>query len=341
MHFKFRSSMIVCFAVVMLFFATTFSPPSCFAQGRSRISGFVFSADGKPIENVYVELLSDVYSVISQTRTDNSGKYVFAGLRQEVYKIRVLPLGTQYTEQVKEVNLINPYNTSLGEVAQVDFHLRLDNRNSANNISSVGGVVFVQDVPENAKKKYEDAITKLEKQNSNEGIMKLIEAIELFPSYFLALDRLGAEYVKLGKPTEAIVVLTKSLEVNPRSVSSLYSIGVAYNQLKRLNESIEALQKAVSLDPESINANLWLGVSLRHAEKLEQAEKYFKQTKELCKKKKETVAELHWQLALLYNKLNKYSQAADELETFLKIQPDSRDAELIKKLIKQLREKSR
>lgn len=49
---------------------------------------------------------------------------------------------------------------------------------------------------------------------------------------------------------------------------------------------------------------------------------------------------MHWQLALLYNQLKRYREAADELEVFLKVQADSKDTELIKKLIKRFREQS-
>ena len=48
----------------------------------------------------------------------------------------------------------------------------------------------------------------------------------------------------------------------------------------------------------------------------------------------------HWQLALLFNQLKRYKEAADHLELFLKVQPESKDAELIKKLIQRLRTQS-
>ena len=52
------------------------------------------------------------------------------------------------------------------------------------------------------------------------------------------------------------------------------------------------------------------------------------------------VPDAHWQLALLFNQLKRFKEAADELELFLKAQPDARDADKIKKLIQQLRQKS-
>jgi regulator of sirC expression with transglutaminase-like and TPR domain len=45
-------------------------------------------------------------------------------------------------------------------------------------------------------------------------------------------------------------------------------------------------------------------------------------------------------LALLYNQLKRYKEAADELELFLKVEPDAKDTELIKKLIEKFDNKA-
>jgi len=66
-------------------------------------------------------------------------------------------------------------------------------------------------------------------------------------------------------------------------------------------------------------------------------EPYLKQADRLADSKS---AEVHWQLALLFNQLKRYKEAADELELFLKVEPDAKDTELIKKLIKKFRQQS-
>ena len=53
------------------------------------------------------------------------------------------------------------------------------------------------------------------------------------------------------------------------------------------------------------------------------------------------VSEVHWQLALLYEKMARYKDSADELERFLKLAPKTPDAEKIKKLIADLRAKAK
>ena len=97
------------------------------------------------------------------------------------------------------------------------------------------------------------------------------------------------------------------------------------------------MRRAVTLNQRSSNANLWLGMLLLQTGKLYEAETYLKQADQLAASKS---PEAHWQLALLYNQMKRYKEAADELELFLKIQPDSKDAELIKKLIQRLRQQS-
>ena len=56
---------------------------------------------------------------------------------------------------------------------------------------------------------------------------------------------------------------------------------------------------------------------LRQTEKLDEAETYLKQADQLAGSKS---PDAHWQLALLFNQLKRYKEAADELELFLKIQ---------------------
>jgi regulator of sirC expression with transglutaminase-like and TPR domain len=48
-------------------------------------------------------------------------------------------------------------------------------------------------------------------------------------------------------------------------------------------------------------------------------------------------AEVHWQLSLLYNRLNRNQDTIEELETFMKLVPDSPDKNKIRDMIAKLR----
>jgi tetratricopeptide (TPR) repeat protein len=218
---------------------------------------------------------------------------------------------------------------------QVDFVL--GSRNTAS-LSSTPGAVFVQEVPEQARKEFERGSELLQNaERRKEGVDTLKRAIDIFPNYFVALELLGTEYVKQQEYEPAIAVLTKAVEINRRAYPSLYALSVAQPGLKQLYPAVESMRRAITLNQGSVNANLWLGMLLRQADKLDEAETYLKQADKLAESKS---PDAHWQLALLFNELKRYKEAADELELFLKVQPDSKDTELIKKLIQRFRQQS-
>lgn len=302
--------------------------PSQFVQQGflNSISGHV--SDGRsPIPNLQVELLNDMDSVIQRTKTDSSGLFAFRRLSTGIFQVRVQTYGTSYIGQIKRVQL---ERTRAFE--QVDFVLVSKQSSS---ISPTGGAVFVQEVPEQARREFDRGSELLKNDRRREGVVALKKAVEIFPSYFAALELLGMEYVKQQEYEPAIDVLTKAVEVNRRAYQSLYGLSVAQQSLKQLPQAVESMRRAITLNPASVNANLWMGMLLRQSARLDEAETYLKQADKLAESKS---ADAHWQLALLFNDLKRYREAADELELFLKVQPDSKDTELIKKLIQRLRQ---
>jgi tetratricopeptide (TPR) repeat protein len=246
-----------------------------------------------------------------------------------IFQIRVQTFGTNYISQTKRVQL-EPTRA----FEQVDFVL-VTARTST---TAIPGAVFVQEVPGPARKEFERATALLQKsEQRNEGLTTLKKAIEIFPLYFEALELLGTEYVKQKEWEQAVPVLTKAIEVNSRAYHSLNSLSVAQYNLKQMPQAVESMRRAISLNQKSVNANLWLGMLLRQSGKLDEAEKYLKEANQLAASKN---PDAHWELALLFNQLKRYKEAADELELFLKYQPEARDTELIKRLIQRLRQKA-
>jgi tetratricopeptide (TPR) repeat protein len=293
------------------------------------VSGHVSDDRRNAIPDLQVELLNDVDSVIQRTKTDSSGLFVFRALSTGIFQVRVQTYGTNYLGQTQRVQL---ERTRAFE--QLDFVLVMRKTSSTTAV----GAVFVQEVPDGARKEFERGAALLQKTDQRqEGLETLKKAIDIFPLYFDALELLGTEYVKEREFEPAIPVLTKAVEVNGRSYQSLYALSVAQYNLKQVPLAIESIRRAVNLNQKSSSANLWLGMLLRQSDKLDEAETYLKQADHLAASKS---PDAHWQLALLFNQLKRYKEAADELELFLKVQPDSRDEEMIKKLIQQLRQKS-
>lgn len=307
-------------------------------QNRNSITGFVFGESRTPVPNVYVELMNDTYSPITRVRTNESGLYFFRGLTNSTYIIKVLTAGTDYEEQTTSVSFvpISPIANSGAMSEQIDFYLRAKKRRNVNN-SAAPGVLFVQEVPDAAKKLYESGINELADKKEDLGLAKIKQAIEIFPDYFMALERLGNEYLNRGYYQPASVLFTKAVVVNPRSFSSSFGLGLATYRLNQTDEAIKCFRDSVTKSSNSINAHLWLGIALHSKNEISEALDSLLQANKLSEG---TAAEVHWQLARVYKDQKKFNKAADELELFLKYKPDAKNFNEIKQVVKTLRGKN-
>lgn len=329
-------SVICCLMATHILFSALVALFSSFQINQTSsnsISGHVSNDQHVPLADIRVELLNEVDSVIRTVKTDGSGLFVFRKLSDGTFQVRIQTSGTNYVSQTKRIDLARP--TGFGAAfEEIDFILTTGGKASS---AVKPGVVFVQEVPDAARKQYQKGTELLEKNKRPEAFAALKSAIDIFPQYFDALEMLGTEQVKDAQYEAAIPLLTKALEINSRGFASCFALGVAQYNLKQLQPAIESFKRAVLLNEKSINANLWLGIALRQTSRPDEAEAYLKRADLLAESK---LPDAHWQLALLFNQLKRFKEAADELEKFLKVQPDARDAELIKKLIQRLRQQS-
>jgi tetratricopeptide (TPR) repeat protein len=327
---------------VILFFLIIAGVSLAQAQRNNSINGHVYDAQNRmPVGNLYVELQDQIGITLARGRVDSTGRFFFGGLPSGTFNVKIITFGTNYEETVQSVSLTS-LPTGRGrfssDMAYVDVYLKLDPRLVNREKLGAPTVVFAQDVPDEARKLYKKGASQLD-DKKDEGLESLKKAIEIFPNYYDALDRLGSELVLRKQYNEAAPFLIRAIDVNKRSYSSYYALGLASYNLKNLPAAIEALQAATVINPQSVNAQIFYGMVLRIDGSYEKAEKALLQAKNLAKAA--PVAEIHWQLALLYEKTARYKEAADELEHYLKINPKAPNAEQVKKLIESFRAKAK
>jgi Tfp pilus assembly protein PilF len=324
-------------------------------QGRSSIYGSVYGEGRRPVADVYVELLDDVNSSIRQMKTDMSGRFQFNGLVDGRYMIKIRPGNTGYLEYSQQViiSAISSVRPSEGarsggsDNQHIDIALSLDARGMYGPFAGAPAVIFVQDVPPAAKQNYDEAIGYLREKKQDQAFAKLRAALEIFPDYYSALDRLGGEYAIRGvseKGTNAeylqagLVLLTKATQVNPRGYSSMYGLGWTEFYLGMTNEAITHLNNAAAIYGKAPEAYLLQGKAYRRAKMPDKAEAALKKADLLSNGKD---PDIHWQLAGVYNDQKRYAEAADQMELYLKNAPKGEDSQKIKDLISKLREKAK
>ena len=330
------------------------TPNNWSVQGRSAIYGNVYGEDRRPVADVYVELLDDVNSTIRQIKTDMSGRFQFNGLVDGRYMLKVKPGNTGYLEFTQQVVIAAVSSVRPSEGARsggadnqhIDIALKLDQRGMYGPFAIEPGVVFAQEIPAAAKRNYEEGIAFFRDKKDDQAFAKMRQALEIFPDYYAALDRLGSEYADRGVSDKGIdkeylqagfVLLTKATQVNPRSYSSMYGLGFAEFYLGMNNEAIDHLSKAGALYGKASRAYALLGKAYRRAKMPDKAVEALKRADQLANGKD---ADIHWDLANVYNDQKQYKEAADQLELYLKSAPKGEDPEKIKDLIKRLRAKS-
>lgn len=326
-------NLISFFLVVLLLNSFTVSPAA--SSLLNRIEGQVYDPNHRPVQNLYVELLNEVDSVIQRTKTDASGRFSFTGVPPGTLTVRVLTFGTNFVEQIQQVVITK--TRSNNDVNYVDISLRYDKRSRGPEVDMPPGVIFVQDIPEAARTLFVKGVADFER-DQDRGVQEVESALNIFSDYFDALNWLGKEYVSRRNYEKAYPYLLRAIDVNQRNASTYYSLSYAFYQMKKYPAAQEAARASALLAPASVAAQLLHGTILRIEEKYTEAETVLLKANSRAKKMN---AEVHWQLSLLYNRLNRNQDTIDELETFLKLEPNSPDKNKIRDLIEKLRTSAR
>jgi hypothetical protein len=129
------------------------------ARSLNRIEGHVYDTGRHPVVDARVELRSDTESDYGNTKTDATGRFVFVGMPDGRYSIRVLPLATNLAEQTQDTQVTN-VSKYKNDVEYVEFYLTAETRGgaAAAGPSAAPEVLFAQDVPAAARKLYADGI---------------------------------------------------------------------------------------------------------------------------------------------------------------------------------------
>ena len=297
----------------------------------NRIEGQVYDPNHRPVENLYVELLNEVDSVIQRTKTNASGRFSFVGVPPGRLIVRVITFGTNFMEQTQEVNILQTTNNN--DVDYVEINLRYEKRTRGPIYELPPGVVFAQEIPPTARTAYLRGIADFGK-DQEKGLLEIEEAIKIFPNYFDALNWLGKEYVSRRNYEKGYPYLLRAIDVNQRSAPTYYSLSYAFYQMKQYPAALEAAKATTLLVPASVDAQLLYGTVLRITGSFTEAETALLKANSLAKKMN---AEVHWQLSLLYNRLNRTQDTINELEAFLKLVPDSPDKNKIRDMIAKLK----
>lgn len=311
------------------------------------IRGKVRDSSGRNMSQVIIQLETGNGQQINQTVTNNEGDFIFAGLSETSYIIVIsAPDFNAVNEHVDFVRTVTP--DSVGEQRTVEITLipkaatppLLSNRTIAG-----------QSIPKVARDAL-DRAAKLAKDNkSQEAAGAMLEAIKAYPDYFDAHLMLAAELMKQGHLDDSIAEFEQARRINPKDDRVYQGFGQVLMRQKKYALAARVLAEAARLnqtdpnplllragalieDAAAINPLASSAAATEQESAFALAEKDLQRAFELSGSK---LAVVHLQLARLYEKKGDRQRAADELERYLKMAPDDKNADGIRGAIKTLR----
>jgi tetratricopeptide (TPR) repeat protein len=127
------------------------------------------------------------------------------------------------------------------------------------------------------------------------------------------------------------------LQLSPEAAEPVLNYGIVLLQQKKFVEAEKQLRGAVAKNEHTYSAHLYFGISLIYVKNYTEAESELRKAVTIGGAK---AGQAHYYLGGLYWQTGKHQQAADELETFLKLEPKAANAEKLRSTIKELRTKS-
>ena len=299
--------------------------------GNNSIIGTVFSPSGRPLEQRVRIRLSTMTRGDRVFTTNQNGAFAFRGLPSGSYTISI-DREVEYRPYTTSVDVLQIRSGGSPTPTVVTLNIRLEykDRNKA-------GVVNAEllSAPEKARTHYNKGIEESKKGNREAAIEEFKQAIAEHPSFTMAFNELGVQYLKLNRVEEADHAFQNALKIDPESFAALTNRGIANVMLKRYGEAVPFLRKALKQNDQSAVCHYFLGQALANLGLLDEAEKSLVVSLKLGK---DQMKEAHRILAIIYSSRGAKKQAAKELEAYLKLAPDTPDADQIREKIRRLKE---
>jgi tetratricopeptide (TPR) repeat protein len=313
--------------------AQVFLPPGATDTGLgggNAITGTILLPNGQRLQRRVSIRLQTMTKGDRVTTTDEYGKFAFRGL-----------INGEYTIIIDKEKEFEPYRQTVdirqfrGSPPQMyNLNIRLNSKDEAKPKPGVLNAGLAN-VPERAVAHFNTAAELAKKNDHQAAIEELKLAIKEYPTFTLALNELGVQYLKVNQAQDADETFQAVLKIDPDAFAALLNRGIANVMMARYGEAVPIFRKALKKNDQSAVGHYFLGQALANLGLFDDAEKDLLASLTLGK---EEVKEAHRTLAIIYSTRGDKKQAADQLETYLKVAPNAPDAEKLREKIRQLRE---
>ena len=295
--------------------------------GGNAITGTVLLPGGQRVQNHVSVRLQTMTKGDRLCSTDDQGVFVF----------RELPTGS-YTIVIDKEKEYEPLRTSV-DIRQYAgtppqnyvVNLRLEAKGGA---AAKTGVLNADlaNVPKNAAATYQKAVQSAQAGKNKEAIDQLNQAISEYPNFMLAYNELGVLYMKANDLSKADEALRSALKIAPEHALPLLNHGIVLALMGKFEPAVSELERSLKQKEQSPRGHFYMGQALANLGRFSDAEQHLNRAVELGG---DEMKDAHRFLGIIYWRRGEQQRAISELETYLKLAPNAKDADQIRKIIDQ------
>jgi len=224
----------------------------------------------------------------------------------------------------------NPFEYAMPQQYLVQIYLQPKN----------SGSQTVRPVPSNVPKAARDLFLKGVESarvgDRQKAIEQFKEAISQAPTFELAYNEMGVQYLTLGQADKAADAFAIAIKLAPEEFVARLNYGIALLNLKKSAEAEKQLRQALQKNAAAPTGHYYVALALMQQQQFDAAETEFKTS---ITNSNDRIAPAHKYLGGIYWRNKQYSRAADELARYIALNPKAPDADKIRDTIKDLRSK--
>lgn len=309
-------------------------PGSHGTGGRNTIEGRIYYPSGQNVDKRLKIHLSSIGGVDFFTMSDDTGAFSFRRIKAGTYTV-IVEGDKEYehaTEQVDVIDSFSARSAPLGRTFNLQIRLRYK---AANEKAGVIDAALMA-APKPAAELYQKALQAEQAGDNEKAIDQLQRALVLYPRFPLALNKLGAIYLRVGKLDDSQKAFSAAVQMEPAVFEPRLNYGIVLLRNKHYKEADPQFQQAIKIRDMPL-AHLFRGKTLIHLGRYADAEN---ELQLVIKSGGGEVAMAYRFLGALYNERGEPKLAIAALEKYLSLAPKATDAESVRQIIKQLRTQS-
>jgi tetratricopeptide (TPR) repeat protein len=286
------------------------------------IYGKVFLPDRQPAPFMPLHL-STSSGYRADTTTDSDGNYRFEEVPQAQIQFKVTPpADSPYYDAPVLFNITR----ESGNVLRANIYITQSKEvivKKERAVQAVSVIELSQHVPSAAQKAYQKGEKYRKQKKFNEAMNELNKAIQFYPEYFQAITEKGYVLTNTGQFQEALTEFNKALQLYSSYEPALSGAGFCLLSTGKFEHADGVLERALHIDPTHTQNLLFLGIANVVLARWSKAQEALEQA---LKRDQAGMTNAHLYLAYALAGQELYSRAADELHTYLKLNPAAADA---------------